>query len=389
MEPMTLPHLHHPSFHRSWLEVDLAAIRENIMRFHDLCGPKVQIMPAVKGDAYGHGAVAVARAALQAGCTRLAIATALEGEELRAAGIEAPLQILGASLPEEVPSAVAHGLTFSLHDVTLAELVSVEAVRQRKTVKVHIKVDTGMGRLGILPEKVVDAAVEISRLPGLELEGAFMHFADAADEAYSKQQLKRFNAALAAFDAAGVHIKIRHAASSVAAVLYADARFDMVRPGAGIYGFHDPEWLHDVLPLVPALSWKSLVIQVKDYPPGSSLGYSRTFVTRRPTRIAVLPVGYADGYPRACSNHASVLVEGVPAPVVGTISMDYTMVDVTDLPEVAIGTEVTLIGESGDNRVTVEELARHAGTIPYIVTCGLGRRPGRVYVDRPDPTNDL
>ena len=382
-----MPNLRHPSFHRSWLEVDLAAIRENIMRFRDHCGAEVQIMPAVKGDAYGHGAVAVARAAIQAGCPRLAIATELEGEELRAAGIDVPLQILGASLPEEVPGVVTHDLVSSVHDLALAELLSVEAVRQHKTVKVHIKVDSGMGRLGILPDKVVDAATRISRLPGLELEGAFMHFADAADETYSRFQLQRFNQALDALARAGIKLKLRHAASSAAAVLYNDARFDMVRPGAAIYGFHDPVWLHNLLPLVPALSWKCLVIQVKDYPAGASLGYSRTFITRRPTRIAVLPVGYADGYPRAASNNASVLIDGRLAPVVGIVSMDYTMVDVTDLPDISIGTEAVLIGRSGDRRLTVEELARAADTIPYIITSGLGRRPGRIYIDRPDVTN--
>jgi alanine racemase len=238
--------------------------------------------------------------------------------------------------------------------------------------------------LGILPENVVAVATTIAKLPGLLLEGVFMHFADAADEAYSREQITRFETALAALTEAGISIPLRHAASSAAAVLYPQARYDLIRPGAGIYGFHSPEWLHDSLPLIPALSWKCLVIQVKDYPPGSSLGYNRTFTTRRPTRIAVLPVGYADGYLRSFSNHTAVLIHGAKAPVVGQISMDYTMVDVTDLPAVEIGTEATLIGSNGDRRITLEDLARRAETIPYTIACGLGRRPGRIYVDRPE-----
>lgn len=376
--------LRHPSFHRSWLEVDLSAIRENIRRFADLCGDAARIMPVLKADAYGHGAIAVARTALQAGCQRLAIATVLEGEELRHAKITAPLQIIGASLPEEIPAAVASDLILSLHDVALAELVSIEALRQNKKIRVHIKIDSGMGRLGILPENILAAVAEISRLPNVILEGAFMHFADAADQAYSDHQLSRFKAALSALKNARVNIALTHAASSVGAVLYDHSHFDLIRPGAGIYGFHSPTWLHDIFPLAPVMEWKCSIIQVKDYPPGLSLGYNRTFTTHRPTRIAVLPLGYADGYERACSNHARVIINGHYAAVVGQISMDYTMVDVTDIENVAIGTTAILLGGDGDKRITIEELSEQANTIPYVITTGLGRRPGRIYLDRDD-----
>lgn len=378
--PMSV--LSHPSYHRSWIEVDLNAIQENFRRFQALVGPTVAIMPEIKADAYGHGAVAVGKTLLEAGAERLVVATCLEGEELRSAGITAPIHILGASLPEEVPYAIAKDLSLSLHEMELATIISLEAVKQNKTAVVHLKIDTGMGRLGILPEEAPRAALQIARLPNLKLEAVFMHFADAGDESYSLYQLKRFHDAYCHLAEAGVHVPLRHAASSVAAILYPESHFDMIRPGAGIYGFHSPAWIAQRFPVVPALSWKCVVIQTKDYPPGSHLGYNRTFTTRRPTRVAVLPVGYADGYLREFSNRADVLIQGRRAPVVGMISMDYTMVDVTDLPEVAVGSEVTLIGENGGDRITVEELAAHANTIPYVITTCLGRRPGRCYVRR-------
>lgn len=376
----SVSHLRHPSYHRSWVEVDLDAIRDNARAFRRLAGPTVGLMPEVKADAYGHGAIAVARVLLEEGCARLAVATVLEGEELRAAGIAAPVHILGASLPEEIAPALRNDLTLSLHDMGLAELISLEASRCEKVANVHLKVDTGMGRLGVLPENVVEAARTIISLPGLELEGVFMHFADAADAPYSLFQLDQFKKAIHALEEAGIHVPIRHAASSIASILYKDAHFDLIRPGAGIYGFHSPGWVGEQFAVTPAMSWRCVVIQVKDYPVGLSLGYNRTFTTRRPTRIAVLPVGYADGYMIGFSNHASVLIHGHRAPVVGMISMDYAMADVTGMSGVKVGTEVTLIGEDGNDRITVEELAAWGGTIPYTITTCLGRRPGRCYV---------
>ncbi len=377
---MPITELSHPSHHRSWIEVDLDAIAENVRRFQTLVGDGGEVMPCVKADAYGHGAVAVARSAVAAGATRMVVATCLEGEELRAAGITVPVHILGASLPEEVAPALAADLCLSLHDMDLARLVGLEAVKKNKVAAVHLKIDTGMGRLGILPEAAASAARQIAELPGVELAGVFMHFADAGDEAYSRQQLVRFNDARRVLTEAGVKAPRAHAAGSAAAILYPAARFRMIRPGAGIYGYHAPAWLGERFPLRPALSWKCVVVQLKDYPQGSSLGYNRTFTTRRPTRVAVLPVGYGDGYLRGFSNKADVLIRGRRAPVVGMISMDYVLADVTDLPEVQVGSEVTLIGADGGDRVTVEELAAHAGTIPYCITTGLGRRPGRCYV---------
>ena len=377
---MNRDHLNHPSFQRSWVEVDLSAIQENLIRYGDITGGTKHIMPAVKADAYGHGAIAVSRVALDAGCERLAVATVLEGEELRVAGINADIQILGSSLPAEIPLAIQYDMIPSIHETGAIGLINDAAKKQQKKVRVHLKVDTGMGRLGILPENILFAARSVVAASNLELEGLFMHLADASDESYSKSQISRFKQAATILEDMDIHIPLKHASSSIGAILYPDSRFDLIRPGAGIYGYHSPTWIRDVFPVVPAMSWHSTVIQVKDYPPGLSLGYNRTFTTHRPTRIAVLPIGYADGYLRSFSNHTDVLINGHRAPVVGMISMDYSMADVTGIDGITIGNPVTLIGREGEEEITVEELADRGGTIPYIITTCLGRRPGRCYI---------
>ncbi|MDR1520825.1 MAG: alanine racemase [Planctomycetota bacterium] len=380
---MDMRELPHPSRHRAWVEVDLQAIADNVGVFRRLAGSGRQVMPAVKADAYGHGAVAAARAALAGGADRLAVATCLEGQELREAGIGTPIQLLGALLPEEARAVVRLNLIPSLHELDLARLISIEAVMAGRIVPVQMKIDSGMGRLGVLPEKAATTALEIASLPGLSLEGVFTHFADAADAAYSREQLARFNAASAGIEAAGVTGFLRHAASTTAALLYPESFFDMIRPGAGVYGYASPDGLARDAALRPALAWRSLVIQIKNYPPAANLGYNRTFTTRRPTRVALLPVGYADGYRREFSNRALVIINGKRVPVLGMVSMDYAMADVTDLEDVAPGAVATLLGEDGAERITAEELAAWGGTIPYCLTSGIGPRVARVYMETP------
>ncbi|MDR1611266.1 MAG: alanine racemase [Planctomycetota bacterium] len=375
--------LDHPSRHRAWLEIDLSAVTRNIRAFRKLVGPDRLLLACLKADAYGHGAEMAAPAAIAGGADRIGVATCLEGQMLREAGVGVPIQVLGASFPEEVRVAVKYNLTLSLHDLDIARLVAIEAARGGRTIPVHFKIDTGMGRLGILPEDAAAAAVAVADMPGLRFEGVFMHFADAEDAEYSRLQLERFRAACGALEAAGIGGFIRHAASSTAAVLFPESHFDMVRIGAGAYGYLSPGRLRRDFPLQPAMAWRSAVIQVKDYPPGSNLGYNRTFTTRRPTRVAVLPVGYADGYRRECSNRAEVLVRGRRAPVVGMISMDYTMVDITGIENVEVGCEATLLGSSRGAAISAEDLAEWAGTIPYCVTTSLGPRLFRGYEGSP------
>lgn len=379
---MGMKELSHPSLHRAWTEIDLDAITDNTRYFKHLVGPGCKIMPALKADAYGHGAIESAHAALAGGAERLAVATCLEGQELREAGIGVPIQVLGASLPEEVNTAVRYNLTMSVHELEIARLIALAAVREGRTIPIQFKIDTGMGRLGILPENAVVAAQEVFDLPSLQFEGVFMHFAEPSDEPYSRYQLGEFNRACRALEDAGISGFIRHAASSTAILLYPEAHFDLVRPGCAIYGYLAPAWLSREFPLRPAMSWKSAVIQLKDYPPVRNLGYNRTFTTRRPTRVAVVPVGYADGYRREFSNRAEVLIRGRRVPVVGIVSMDYAMVDVTDMADVEeldTGVVATLLGADRDDRITAEEMAEWGGTIPYCITTGIGNRVGRQF----------
>ncbi|MCD7895745.1 MAG: alanine racemase [Planctomycetaceae bacterium] len=378
---MTADELHHPTLHRTWTEVALGAIRHNIELFREWVGPGCVVMPTLKADAYGHGSVPVARAATRAGAERLAVATCLEGQVLREAGIGVPIHILGATLPEEVEAAVRLGLTLSIHEMHIAELAAIAAHRHGRTVPVHCKIDTGMGRLGILPDDAVRLVTAVAALPGLQVEGLFMHFAEAGDAEFSQKQIDEFEQVTARLRAAGLDGLVRHASSTAAVVRYPEANFDMVRPGSGVYGYIAPAEMAGEMPLRQALSWKSSVIQVKEYPAGHTLGYDRTYTTSRPTRVAILPVGYADGYRRENSNRAMVLIRGQRAPVVGRVSMDYTMVDVTELPDIAVGAVATLLGPDRDDRITTEELADWGNTIPHCVTTGISPRVGRVYVD--------
>ena len=383
---MGMDDLPHPSLHRSWVEIDLGAVRKNVRRFREAAGSGVMIMPALKANAYGHGAEAVARAALAGGADRFAVATCLEGLELREAGIGVPIQVLGASFPEEVRPAVRLGLILSIHELSLAQQIAIEATSAGKVVPIHLKIDTGMGRLGILPENVATATRKLASYPGLIVEGAFMHFADAGNQAYSRIQLERFRQALDDMADAGKPDLIRHAANTTAAPLHPESRLDLIRPGAGIYGYADPDGIAREAGLESVMAWRSSVIQVKEYPAGFPLGYNRSFITRRPSRIAVLPTGYADGYRREFSNRARVIIRGRRAPVVGIVSMDYAMADVTDMPEeeLAPGTVATLLGTDGGERITAEELAGWGGTIPYCVTTGINSRVGRRYLTPPE-----
>jgi len=366
----------------TWAEIDLDAIQKNIRSFGKHVGPSVQIMAVVKANAYGHGAVPVARAALDAGATRLAVHRLTEGIELRQAGIMEPVLIMGYTPPAGAHEIVEWNLTPSLITSEFATAVSAIAASQGKTVPLHIKVDTGMSRYGLFPNEVISFLTMLKSLPAVQVEGLFTHFAtaDARDQTWVLQQIDVFNQIITAARNAGIEIPLIHAANSAGTMKLPQAHYDAVRPGISMYGM-DPstEW-EPVFPLYPALTLKSTVSRVRELPAGAGVSYGRTFITQRPTVAALVPVGYGDGYHRILSNKCSVLIRGKRAPILGRVCMDQFVVDVTGIPGVAQDDEVVLVGRQGAERISAEEVASLAGTINYEITTGLLPRVIRKYI---------
>lgn len=367
----------------TWLEIDLSAIGRNTQLFKQIVGPNVRLLVSLKADAYGHGALRVARTVVRNGAEWLGVATVSEAEPLRRAGIDAPILVFGYIAPWQAREAVRMNLRATLFAPDLAHALSQAATDLNGQIPVHVKVDTGMARLGLRAEDVegvVRFCEEVRLLPGLIFEGIFTHFAtaDADDQTYAMRQLDRFERVLAALDARGLRPPIVHAANSAAALALPQSRYDMVRPGIAIYGLSPSDDVRLPEGFDPALAFKTQVAQVKDIPAGEGVSYGATYVTTAPTRIAVLPVGYADGFRRAPANWGEVLVRGARAPLVGRVCMDQCMIDVTHIPGVRQGDEVVLIGRQGEDELTADEVARKLGTIAYEVTSELLARVPRI-----------
>jgi alanine racemase len=367
----------------TWAEVDLDAIAFNVRAFKRHVGERVEIFAVVKANAYGHGAIPVARAALEAGASRLAVHRTNEGVELRRGGVSAPILVMGYTppAPRAVEMIVRHDLTPSLITREFAEAVSSEASRAGKVVSVHVKVDTGMSRYGLLPGEVVDFCRSILALPGIQLEGLFTHLAtaDSANLMHTLWQLETFRRVMAAVEGAGIHIPLRHAANSAAAMKLTESHLDVVRLGIAMYGMDPSDEWPPTFEIRPALALKSCVSRVRVLPPGSGVSYGRTFITERETPVALVPVGYGDGYHRVLSNKGSVLIHGQRAPIRGRVCMDQFVVDITGIEGVRQDDEVVVVGRQGEDEIRAEEVARLAGTINYEVTTSLLPRVTRVY----------
>lgn len=366
----------------TWAEIDLDAIARNLQAFLRHLIPGVEVMAVVKANAYGHGALPVARLALQAGATRLAVHRLAEGLELRQAGIEAPILIMGYTPPGGAALFARWKLTPSLITLDFARELSIQAQAIGQIIPVHVKVDTGMGRYGLLPAEVLEFVRSMHQLPGIVLEGLFTHFAtaDASDPTHTLAQLETFNQVVSLLDQHGLKPGILHAANSAAAIRYPQAQFQAVRIGIAMYGLKPSlEW-EPPFHLYPALAFKSLVTRIRELPAGSAVGYGRTFVTQRPSRVALVPVGYGDGYHRSLSNKGLVLVGGQRAPLLGRVSMDQVVVDITHIPGVQQDDEVVLIGSQGEERIPAEEVGALAGSLNYEVTTALLPRVVRVYL---------
>jgi len=369
--------------HRVWAEIDLPALRQNISVVRREVGPRTRIMAVVKADAYGHGAVPIAWHALRSGCDALGVGDSAEALQLRESGITGPILILGAIIEEEIPKVVEADVAVSVHSPDLLDLLDDEARRQHRILRVHLKIDTGMGRLGASPHRAAEIVRAIASRPNLELEGLCTHLSSvvSANAAHTREQLDRFHETLAELAALGIRPPVIHAANSAGMLMFREAHFDMVRTGITLYGLDPGLFAKMNLPLQPILSLRTRIAFLKGVPAGSPISYDQAHRTARATRIATCPVGYNDGYPRLLTNRASALVRGRRVPVVGTITMDYIMLDVGDLEGVGVGDEVTLIGRDGLEEIRCEELAKTIGTIPYELTCGLGRRVKRIYVE--------
>ena len=372
-----------PYMRPTWAEISLPALRHNFRTLQQLVGPGVTVCAVVKADAYGHGAVPVARAALAHGAWMLGVGDSSEALELRDAGIDAPLLILGAIVDGEMEQVITHHITPCVHSSKRVGTLAAMAEAMGRHLDVHLKVDTGMGRLGVMPSAALDVAREIRAHPSLRLEGICTHLADSETpgDPFTEGQLDTFKTVVTQVEAETGVIPLKHAANSAAILSHPRACFNMVRPGIAAYGMGFLAKSPGHPPLRPALSLKTQVVFLKDLPEGAPVGYARTHITGRPPRIAILPIGYNDGYSFLFSNRAEVLVRGRRARVTGRVSMDYTTVDVTDVPGVEVGEEAVLIGRQGRETIPVEELARIKGTIPYEITCSLGRRVRRIYLE--------
>ncbi len=362
--------------------IDLSAIVHNLGLVRKLVGRKVEICAAVKADAYGHGIEQVSRILRAAGTEWLGVDSTWEGKRLREAGIEGPILVLGPTPPRESPLIIAQGLSQVITSRELAEALSQEARAQGREVGIHLKVDSGMGRLGIKPEEALAFCENLRKLPGLHFEGLMTHFALAysKEKSFTIRQLETFRETSCVLEARGFHFSFHHAANSAAIIDLPEAHLDMVRPGIMIYGHFPSAEVSSHLSLRPALTLRTEIGHLKSLQPGESVSYGRSFVASRETQVAILPVGYADGYDRRLSNRAQVLVQGRPAPVIGIICMDMTAVDVTDIPGAKAGEEVILLGRQGKEEIPAEQIAAWLDTISYEVLTRIGSRVERVYL---------
>jgi len=367
-----------------WAEIDLDAIRTNVRSWLSLVAP-ASLCAVVKADGYGHGAVPVGRAALDAGASCLAVALVEEGEQLRAAGIEAPILVLSEPTPVAADAVVANRLTAVVYTAggidALAKAAAAAGTGVR--VPVHLKVDTGMHRVGCSPESSLELARHVVERPELELGGVCTHFAvaDEPDNPFTQRQQAVFEGVLDELRGAGIPTGIVHACNSAGAITAPDARYDMVRIGIGVYGIAPAAALADAVALTPALSVKARVSYVQRLGVEEGVSYGLRYSTPQPTTMATVPIGYADGVPRELSlNGGEVLVRGRRHPIAGSVTMDQLMVDVGDAP-VEVGDEVVLLGGQGDECVTAQEWADRVGTIAYTIVCGIGPRVPRRYTE--------
>jgi alanine racemase len=361
--------------------VDLSALGWNFRQIRSKVGSQVKVLSMVKANGYGHGAPAIAKALAAEGSDAFGVATLEEGVELRQAGIREPILILAGVYPDQVDEFFDNSLTPVIHALASLEELDASVHGRNKALKVHLKIDTGMGRIGLLAAEFDSWLPKIKKLRTLKIEGIFSHFshAESVEGSYTRQQLRTFQGIVERLRAEGISPSLVHLANSAATITLPQAYFDMVRPGLMLYGIYPSAAMASQICLKPVLSWKTRILQLKKVPAGSSISYGQTFVTKRESLIATLPIGYADGYPRLLSNRGEVLINGRRAPVAGRVCMDLTMIDVTDIGKIQQGDEVVLLGRQGDAEISADDMAAWAGTISYEILTSIGTRVPRIH----------
>jgi len=364
---------------RLWAKIDLDAILYNYRVIRSRIGPGVRLMAMVKSNAYGHGARRVAKLLQEAGADCFGVANLDEALELGGAGVTRPVVITGPITEDEVEGAVANDVQITVSPPEVIDLIEEEARGQGAFARLHLMVDTGMTRSGVPPDTAVELAARIKASDRLDLAGVATHLPLAEDAAASREQLDDFDRLCRRLGELGLLSGPRHAANTMGIFNVPNSHYELVRPGIGLYGMYPDDNLRSRAQFRAAMTVCTRIVYIRDVPPGTGIGYGHTYRTPKHTKIATLPIGYADGFQRSLSNRARVIVGGCYAPVVGSVSMDMLTIDVGHVPDAYVGMPVTIIGSEGDARITAEQHARDRGTIPYEVTCSIGKRVKRIY----------
>lgn len=368
------------TYRPTWAEIDLTAVKHNLNCIRDLLDDNVKVMAVVKANAYGHGITEVSRVLVEDNVDYLGVATVDEAMTIRHSGISAPVLVLGSVLSEEAEVAAKNDITLTLCDPELTRTLKEVSRKTGKKPKVHVKVDTGMGRIGVWHEDALDFIKAINDAEEIEMEGIYTHFSSAGrDKMVTRMQIESLENILIEMEKIGIRVKYRHAANSIAVVDWKTSHLNLVRPGILLYGVYPKEAFRKNFILKPVMNLKTKIVYLKDAPTGRSISYGRTYITQKPTVIATIPIGYADGYGRILSNKAEALVRGQFVRVVGMVTMDQTLMDVGHIKDINVGDEVVLIGQQGGSEIHIEKIAKLAGTIPYEILSAITDRVPRIY----------
>lgn len=370
----------------AWVEVDLSALRQNLKTLRDCIDHEIELMVVIKGDAYGHGSLRLANFYREEGVRRFAVAIIQEGIELRCNGFEEPILILGHTPEEDFPELIKNNLTPTIYTLSQAEKINQVAATCNKKINIHIKIDTGMGRLGFATGgKSIETIVHISRLSNIFIEGIYTHLATAdrlSDQGYVNMQYNRFMGVINDLEVAGLSISLKHMCNSAATINFPQMHLDMVRPGTSLYGLYPgPEMANaPIVKLIPAMSVKARLVHIKQISIGSKVSYSGTFTAKRPTVVGIVPMGYVDGVFRQLANKGNVLLKGQRCQIIGNICMDQFMIDITDVEDPQVGDEVVFIGKQGEESITADDVGALVNTISVEVVTRMGKRMPIVYL---------